>query len=111
MKTLYIMLAVGIIALGTGVILSGSANADSVSALQVVPGSSLYQPVQYFGGSFGNRGFSGGIYYGAPYAPYSLYGLGAGPYSSYGDGEGYYRDGKRVCVWSGYDYNCYRAYR
>jgi hypothetical protein len=109
MKTLYIMLAVGIIALGTGVILSGSANADSVSALQVVPGSSLYQPVQYFGGSFGNRGFSGGAYFGSPYG----YGYGFGsPYgTSYGDGEGYYRDGKRVCVWSGYDYNCYRAYR
>ncbi|MBM4325542.1 MAG: hypothetical protein FJ118_00120 [Deltaproteobacteria bacterium] len=37
-----------------------------------------------------------------------LYGSGYGGY--YGGGTGTYQEGNKVCVWSGFEYNCYDSF-
>ncbi len=119
MRALFIMLAVGMTALLSSVVLSGPVYADQISVntfatlgagvgqhspeIMLVKrgGAAFYGGIGPYGFGYGRGGFYGGFYPGG-----SLY---LGPYSDYGfnDGEGYYTEGNKTCVWNGYEYSCY----
>ncbi|HMK34697.1 MAG TPA: hypothetical protein VK463_06505 [Desulfomonilaceae bacterium] len=56
----------------------------------------------------GFRAFRGG--FGGYWPGYYGYGYYGGSYPGYSDGYGYYNEGNQVCVWNGYNYQCYNAY-
>lgn len=114
MRTLFVMLALGMTALVGSAVLYGPAfagqNSDNVIAL---PGPGADSPAFMLvkGGYHHHHGggFFGGFYLGSPY------GYGYGYYPGWGysleDGEGYFTQGKQVCEWTGYEYKCFKAYR
>jgi len=120
MRALLYIVAVGMTALLSGVVLSGPAHADELygttfsllgpgpaqttpEIMQVKSDVSIYGGVGPYGFGYGRRGFYGGVYPGGTYfGPYGGYG--------YGDGEGYYTEGRKTCVWNGYEYSCYKTY-
>ncbi len=118
MRTLFIILALGMTALVASAVLYGPVYAgqgsDNVIALTGAGGQAgVDAPVLFVKkggghhGFHGHHGFRGGIYFGSPYG-YGYYPDGG---YGYGDGEGYYTEGKKVCEWTGYEYKCFQAYR
>lgn len=119
MRTLFIILALGMTALVAGAVLYGPAYAgqssDNVVTLlgagaggQSGADSPAFLLVK--GGHHGHHGhrgarFFGGVIIGSPFL-YGYY-----PDWSYSDGEGYFTQGKQVCEWTGYEYKCFQAYR